>query len=102
MKETYIIVAGVSIIVAVWIIYELIRSAVQKANRGIEYHLEKQNRLLTKLLEKQGATYEELYKIYTDSDEEFWKNITPSNPKPKIRTRISNIGEQQELKDVQF
>ena len=101
MKETYIIVAGVSIIIAVWIFYELIKSAVQKANRGIEYHLEKQNRLLTKLLEKHGATYDDLYKIYTDSDEEFWKNISPSNPKSKIRTRVANSEQQEELKDLE-
>lgn len=101
MKETYIIVAGVSIIVIVWICYELVRSAVQKGNRGIEYHLEKQNRLLTKLLEKQGATYDELYKIYTDSDEEFWQKISPSNAKPKLRTRTSNTEQQEELQNVQ-
>lgn len=103
MKETYIIVAGVSIIVVVWICYELLRSAVQKANRGIEHHLEKQNRLLTKLLEKHGATYDELYKIYTDSDEEFWQNISPSNSKPRLRTRSNNNTEQEEeLQNVQL
>jgi hypothetical protein len=103
MKETYIIVAGVSVIVVVWICYELVKSAVQKANRGVEYHLEKQNRLLTKLLEKQGATYDELYKIYTDSDEEFWQNISPSNSnhKPKLRTRSNNTEQQEELQNVQ-
>jgi hypothetical protein len=101
MNETYIIVAGASIIISVWICYELIKSAMQKANEGIEFHLKKQNRLLTKLLEKQGATYEELYKVYSDSDEEFWKNINPSAPKTKMRIRTGAAEQQEELKDLQ-
>jgi hypothetical protein len=100
MRETYIIIAGVSIIVAVWIVYELVKSAVQKGNKGVEYHLEKQNRLLMKLLEKQGANYDDLYKIYTDTDEEFWKGINPS-ARAKPRSRVLSI-EKEEVEEKEM
>lgn len=102
MSGTYIIAAGVSVITSVWICYELVKSAFRKANEGIEYQLKQQNRLLIKLLEKEGATYDDLYKVFTDTDEEFWKGLASSAPKPKLRSRIVNTEQQDEFENLKM
>jgi hypothetical protein len=101
MSDVYIIIAGATILISIWICYELIKSAVQKANEGVEDHLKTQNRLLIKLLEKQGATYDDLFKVYTDSDEDFWKGLTnPNSSRTKVVELNGHDAEPEERKGL--
>ena len=76
MEQTELIFIGLAVLVInLWIIYEIIKSAVRSANKDMDNNLRIQNRLLIKQLEKMGVSKDELVKLYHQDTDTFWNSI---------------------------